>query len=555
MRRRTDLLYWGAVALLTLAALGLTAAAGRDNSPTMDEPYHLMAAASYVQEGVYDLNPEHPPLAKLLSGAALLPLGLKVSERRPVERLPFLFGEVRGFLYGNRAPERAILAAGRRPFLLVFALLILLVAGWGRELGGPWGGGAAAAFTALLPLFLAHATVVHTDVLAALTFTAAFFAFFRALDRPGWFVGFALALGLALASKFSALYLLPFTAVLLLLEMLRRRRWLWRAALGWAGALAGAALVAGAVTGFPLRNMDGALQRQALRGHLEGVRVPEGSIRAVERLSLLSRPLAHYAAGVLYVQRINASGQGINYFLGEERVQGFPLYFPAAFVMKTPLLFLLLLAWACWGRRWTAAELGLGVPVLLYFAVSVNSGYNIGVRHLAPIFPLLALLIAARMGGRRCAPPVAVAFGVCALVSAWAACPHFMSDFNIVFSRRPERFLADSNLDWGQDWRRAGALARERGWDDRPVVVVYNGTARPDLEFRRGVLWDEVPAYPAGAVFAVSVQTRLTGPSSLRVFGFREEAVRLRALLDRLRGPAFREAARTPAVQFYVSAR
>jgi hypothetical protein len=305
---------------------------------------------------------------------------------------------------------------------------------------------------------------------------------------------------------------------------------------------------------IPLRNMDRAMQREVLCGHLEGVGVPEGSIRAVDRLSALSRPLAHFAAGVLYVQRINASGQGINYFLGEERVKGFPLYFPAAFVMKTPLLFLLLLAWACWGRRWTAAELGLAVPILLYFAVSVNSGYNIGVRHLAPVFPLLALLIAGRLGGRGSTPRVAAAFVACAVISAWAAFPYFMSDFNLLFSRRPERFLADSNLDWGQDWKRAGALARERGWDARPVVVVYAGTARPDLEFGRGALWDEVPAYPPSAVFAVSTQTRLTGPSYLRVFGFREESVRLRALLDRLSGPGYREVAGTPAVRFFVPA-
>ena len=544
--------YWGVVTLLVLIALALALGAGLGNSPTMDEPYHLMAAASYVREGVYDLNPEHPPLAKLLAGVGMAGLDLRVSQRPPVERLPFLFEEVRVFLYENRAPEQAILRAGRLPFLFVFAALILLTAAWGRELGGPWGGLAAAGFVALLPLFLGHAMVVHTDLPAALTFTAVFFAFFRALERPGWFVGFSVLLGLALASKFSALYLLPFTAVLLLMEMLRRRRLLVREALLWAGAAAGAFAVLAAVYMVPLRNMDAAAQRTALRGHLGKVRVDEGAIRAVERLAEVSRPLAHYAAGVMYVQKINGTGQGINYFLGENRVKGFPLYFPAAFGMKTPLWFLLLLGFALCCGRWGFNDWRLMTPVLLYFAVSFGTAYNIGVRHLSPVFPLLALFIAGRLRNFRPAPLVAGAFLAGALGSALWAYPQFMSDFNLLFARQPERFLADSNLDWGQDWDRAAAFARRRGWGERPVVVVYHGTARPERGFSRGVLWDEAAAYPPEAVYAVSVHTLLTGPDFLAVYGYREESARLRALLGRLRGGGFREIPCTRAVRFFV---
>lgn len=545
----------GAVALLVLAALWLSYDAGIGNSPTMDEPYHLMAAAAYVQEGVYDLNPEHPPLAKLLAGAALAPLDLRVSQHPPVARLPHLFEEVRAFLYDNTAPEEAILRTGRLPFLLVFVLLILLTAAWGRELGGLWAGLAAAGFVALLPLFLGHAMVVHTDILAAFTFTAVFFAFFRALERPRWFAGFAVLLGLALAAKFSALYLLPFTAVLLLMEMLRRRRFMAREALLWSGAAAGAFLVMAAVYTVPLRNMDAAAQRTALRGHLGKMRVGEGAIRAVERLSAYSRPLAHYAAGVAYVQKINGTGQGINYFLGEKRVKGFPLYFPAAFVMKTPLLFLLLLGFACGLGRWGWNDWMIAVPVLLYFAVSVGSAYNIGVRHLSPIFPLLAVLIARRLKDFRGTPWLAGMFLAGALGSALWARPQFMSDFNLLFSRRPERFLADSNLDWGQDWGRAAAFAKRRGWAERPVVVVYAGTTRPERRFPKGILWDEAASYPPGAIFAVSAQTRLTGPEFLAVFGYKEESARLRALFGRLDGGGYRAEECTRAVRFFVPGR
>jgi hypothetical protein len=153
------------------------------------------------------------------------------------------------------------------------------------------------------------------------------------------------------------------------------------------------------------------------------------------------------------------------------------------------------------------------------------------------------------------APWVAGVFLAGALASAGGARPQFMSDFNLLFSDRPERFLADSNLDWGQDWGRAGALARRRGWEGRPVVVVYAGTARPDRRFPKGILWDEAAGYPSDAVFAVSAQTRLTGPEFLAVYGYKEESARLRALLAHLAGGGYRAEDCTRAVRFFVPVR
>ena len=54
---------------LILGVLAFGSSAG--DSLTVDESPHIVAGYSYVVEGDYRLNPEHPPLLKLLSGISI----------------------------------------------------------------------------------------------------------------------------------------------------------------------------------------------------------------------------------------------------------------------------------------------------------------------------------------------------------------------------------------------------------------------------------------------------------------------------------------------------
>jgi hypothetical protein len=47
-------------------------------------------------------------------------------------------------------------------------------------------------------------------------------------------------------------------------------------------------------------------------------------------------------------------------------------------------------------------------------------------------------------------------------VESVVAHPDYLAYFNQIARGREERFLADSNLDWGQDWARLGRWARQR---------------------------------------------------------------------------------------------
>ena len=69
-RRASHLLAAGMIAAFAAAAV----AAMREKAATSDEPVHLGAGYSYVVTRDFRLNPEHPPLVKLLGGLALAPL-------------------------------------------------------------------------------------------------------------------------------------------------------------------------------------------------------------------------------------------------------------------------------------------------------------------------------------------------------------------------------------------------------------------------------------------------------------------------------------------------
>jgi len=59
---------WAGVAVLIALAVVRSAIATHNDGFTVDEPWHIVAGASYVSTGTFALNPEHPPLVKLWAG-------------------------------------------------------------------------------------------------------------------------------------------------------------------------------------------------------------------------------------------------------------------------------------------------------------------------------------------------------------------------------------------------------------------------------------------------------------------------------------------------------
>jgi len=516
----------------------------REDSLSADEPVHILSGLLMAGRHNAIVNIEHPPLLKLLAGFAAGRLSLSpLPETVPMGTAFWSWGHA--YLFANRVPVDRIVAAARAPFPILFGLLLLLVFAAARS---RWGDGPAIFATALCafdPNLVAHAGVVHTDLGAALTFLAAVLAFDAALREPGpgRLALAAAALSAALLSKFSAVYLLP---ILLLQGLLSAKnaqepgRAVRRMAAAFGLVAAGALVGVFAVYAFATARMDAAAQRAVIH-EMVGLRGAPGLSAALERLSETSPPLAHYLGGLASVFRQNAVGGGVNFLSGRVRVaEGFPEYFFVAFFAKSAPGFLVLVgalaaSLARFGTRAREEARLFLLPVLVLFLASIGSAYNIGIRHLLPVYPFLALAgagLLARLFARR---GLVLALAILPLVSAvelQRIHPHELSYFN-PFVGGPEggrRILTDSNVDWGLELTRLALELKRRGVAD-PTVVYFGGD---DVAYRVGVP-DFLSAPERRTEFvAVSAVQAAIGPAFLTYHGAPESARALESLLDDL---------------------
>lgn len=519
MRRpgRAALVEAAFVLLLAGAAALATYDHQRVDSPTFDEPIHLFGGVEYVQDGTYWANLEHPPLLKALAAAALLPYDVRSpGAGTPAGRSPS--GRYFEWLYANRIPAHSLLDVGRRPFPALLALLVVVVFLLARALWGPPAAFLAAALVALDPNAIAHAGVVHTDVGAALTMTAALGLALLATTRGhlGWWTGAGAALGLALASKFTAMLLVPaFLALPLLALRLPPGGWkpFARRLGGLAIAFATALAVLYGAYAWCLRRMPPELAERAAVEFLAGRGASEEAIARAAAFSRISPPLAHYAAGLWGTALESAHGRGANFLRGRVSERGFPEYFLVAFLVKsTPALLAVVAAAALLGRRrlLDLRALALLLPAALLFLAASRSCFNIGVRHVLPAYPLLAITASGVLAATL--PPRLFRAGtVAALVSAGTSVlaihPLEIAYFNAAVGS-PEKgsgWLVDSNLDWGQDMRRLATFLAARGWEESTTLVVYSGLANDYFSRRARVLAPGEPVRPGRYVVGATV--------------------------------------------------
>ena len=156
--------------------------------------------------------------------------------------------------------------------------------------------------------------------------------------------------------------------------------------------------------------------------------------------------------------------------LGARSNSGFWLFYPVALAVKTPLAFLGLLAGGmalAWRRRQTiwAAPVAFTVAIL---TVGLYSRINVGTRHVLPIYFGFAMLAAAAVWDwLKRAPERKWGVWLATVLVVWLAAsgavnhPDYLAYFNELAGSEPERILADSDLDWGQDMLRLSARLRE----------------------------------------------------------------------------------------------
>ena len=199
-------------------------------------------------------------------------------------------------------------------------------------------------------------------------------------------------------------------------------------------------------------------------------------------------PMPEFVRGLQDVLDHNARGHG-SFFMGKVASNGHWDFFPVGIVVKTPIPFLLLalaglivIAWMAW-RAAPPTTWIPGLGALLILVSCLPSSINIGMRHILPMFPLLAVsagmgfaaLWRSPIGAKRLGPVLGLVMLGWLGVSSLRAHPDYLAYFNECFQHEPQRWLVDSDLDWGQDLDRLAAALKRRGVNE--VHLDYFGTA------------------------------------------------------------------------------
>jgi hypothetical protein len=513
--RRAALVLAAAVALQA----GLAIHAMRDSSATFDEGAHLPAGYSYLATGDHRLNPEQPPLVKLL---AALPLRAVAPELRTADLAweqarQWEFG--RRFLYRWNDADR-LLFLGRLPVVALASCLVAAVFLVARSHFSPWAAAAAAVLTALSPDVLAHGSLVTTDLAFALFFFLSVVAFDRLLDgsSPARLAAAGLLTGAAFATKFSAPILLPVFLVLGGAALARKapgdgakdvKARLATLLVSLSVVLVVALGVVWASYGFRSAITSDPALRAELAKPVESR--PDGLLRSFAAFAGRTGIVPEdYARGLLFVTEHSAARP--TFLLGERRDGPFPHYFAITFLLKTPVPLLLLtaLALARIPRLARRDALVVWVPILVYLAATATRGLQIGHRHLLPIYPFLflaagdaaAALRGSGAGEASHRPPSRAPRGAlaAAVLGLWyvggtlAQHPHHLAYFNELAGGPSNgwRLLVDSNLDWGQDLKRLAAWLREHPTPG--LKLSYFGSAEPAWY---GIASEALPGYAA----------------------------------------------------------
>lgn len=469
---------WWAMAGLMVVLVAQIALTVRGESLTWDEGDHIFAGYMSWKTHDFGLNPEHPPMVKMVATLPLLGLPLKVPELEgrffktesymDGRELLFRNGPANGGAYGS---ETLVFRA--RMFAMVFVVAgALLVFFAGQEMFVVAAGLVGLLLFCFEPNLVAHGAFVTTDMAISVTMLATVYAFYRFCRVPGFgrLAVTGLAAGLALAAKHSAVLLLPMLVVLAAEEVFRR--WRLRREAGFpaglgpgrmAGALAIIMVIAVAVLwafyGFRYAARPAGLRLDpSLKDYVGPLAGVEGrGILLAARLRLLPESWLYGLADV----RAMANGMP-SYFFGKVYAHGVWFYFPVLLTIKSTLgmmgLVLLTAAALVLGRmrRWGREMWFLLVPPAIYLLAAMGSHLNIGARHVLPLWVFGCVLAA----GGACALVRADrrwrwVVGVLLLMhvaSSLRAFPDSLAYANEAWGgpAKTYQYLTDSNTDWGQ---------------------------------------------------------------------------------------------------------
>lgn len=454
-----------AVLLATIFLLPFFSA--QNFSAASDEITHLPSGYSYWKTGLIQLNPQHPPLVKLMAAFPLLFMDLKFDREDPLLagslKDEWQFGS--NFLFSNNANR--LLFWGRLPIMLLAVLLGWYVFKWASEMfsrkavpepspKASYGAGLLALFFyAFMPVVMANAQLVTTDLpVTAFSFITLYYLWkFFGNNQKKHLIFAGLFLGLALGSKFSAVLLFPIILLLILIRF-------WPEKLNWEEKINKAMKVFLVLFGL--------------------------SLAVIWLTYLMPLDFSFYLRGLKSVYADWIKNPKF-YLSGEFSSSGWWYYFLFAFLIKTPIPFLTALILSVifyWRQKMSLQNLSfIFVPILIFGLVTSWKAGQIGIRYLLPVYPFLILFVSGVLdkvihtrglslqSWRRVGLVLLAGWYV---FSALKIYPDYLAYFNELVggSKNGYKYLDDSNIEWGQGLKQLAEYQKQ--YPETKVLYSWN---------------------------------------------------------------------------------
>jgi hypothetical protein len=526
---------WGLI-LVVGCLLGLygflALRASREKCTTYDEIAHLTSGYSYWLYHDYRLQPENGNWPQRW---AALPLLVSQPHFPDQEGAAWQKSNVwkigNQFFYKENNDADWLLLQGRAMICLLGVVLGLGVFCYGRSLFGWPAGLLSLMLFVFCPTMLAHGALITSDMAAALFFLGSLATTWWVMHEltPWSLLLSSLFLGGLFLAKFSAVIILPVLVILLGIRVadgrpLRVSFWRQETLTGRGqllGALPGVVLVQAVVVWAMIWGSFG-WRYSVFADNSEGelfplgwdyILNPFGFPETMGNIVQWAKDQEFLPEGYIYgfAFTVRFSQRRWAFLNGEISTEGWPWFFPYAFLVKTPLavfpiLVLALLSWkilwgklgwkAAWGRFYTTAPLWIFLAV--FWAFAMHSHLNIGHRHILPTYPVMYILagsaiswlgyVAERTPTKRWLNWLGKGLLLGSLgwlmVESLSTWPNYLAYFNQVVGgpRHGYKHLVDSSLDWGQDlpalkkWLEARGMTNERVLN---LYLSYFGTGEP----------------------------------------------------------------------------
>jgi Dolichyl-phosphate-mannose-protein mannosyltransferase len=450
------------VSFIVLIALVLHIYAGlsfiKTSAPTYDETVHLSSGYSHIAGGKYIMNiMDHPPFSEMLSAAPLFFYKLNSFMSHPYfsAKAPYHYGDL--FVFNNTKSAKRIVNTARIFTFLIWTLLFsIFIFFFSKQLHSFESAAFALIIFASMPIFISNNALITTDSAAALFYFISFYFGAMAsltigseasrkkvlvyLCAAGFFTG------LAMASKFSMVIIAPILVGI------------------WG------------IDFFLIRKSD--FKKFFI---FLGIYI----LLAVFTLALVYKfNLFLYMEGLLStLKRVNTGRP--SFVWGHYSMNGVLWYFPFAFLIKTPIFVLLcsVFGFIAIALKPKKKYIWIIIPFIFYLFISITSRLQIGIRHILPLMPFICIIASIGMAEFYKNKKVALALVFSLILSSaflFKTHPFYLSYFNSLIGGPDNgyKYLADSNVDWGQDIPELSKYLKENG--NPPIIFAYFGVSRPE---------------------------------------------------------------------------